>query len=244
MKSFFDAIKSNKAVRDFLDEYGPQMRKMAVICLLGLVIFAGYSLIHDGNETELQVSDRSTGGTGTAGSSAVSDDDTQVSDSSGTPLDGTIFVDIGGAVKTPMLAELPDGSRVDDAIEAAGGLRKEADMTNVNRAEFLVDGQKVFIPSYALDEDGNIIESNAAGESVSSDGTSSATGAIDSSGKVNINTADSTQLQTLNGVGPATAQKIIDYRDSSGRFTAIEDLKNVSGIGDKTFEKLKDYICV
>ena len=244
MKSFFDAIKSNKAVRDFLDEYGPQMRKMAVICLLGLVIFAGYSLIHDSNETELQLSDRSTGGTGTAGSSAVSDDDTQVSESSGTPLDGTIFVDIGGAVKTPMLAELPDGSRVDDAIEAAGGLRKEADMTNVNRAEFLVDGQKVFIPSYALDEDGNIIESNAAGESVSSDGTSSGAGAVASSGKVNINTADSTQLQTLNGVGPATAQKIIDYRDSSGRFTAIEDLKNVSGIGDKTFEKLKDYICV
>jgi competence protein ComEA len=125
---------------------------------------------------------------------------------------------------------------VDDAIEAAGGLRKEADMTNVNRAEFLVDGQKVFIPSYALDEDGNIIESNTAGESVSGSGTSS--------GKVNINTADSTQLQTLNGVGPATAQKIIDYRDSSGRFTSIEDLKNVSGIGDKTFEKLKDYICV
>ncbi len=244
MKSFFDAIKSNKAVRDFLDEYGPQLRKMAVICLLGLVVFAGYTLVHDSNETDLTVSEKSTNGGEALSGSAVSDDNAQVSDRSGTPLDGTIFVDIGGAVKTPMLAELPDGSRVDDAIEAAGGLRKEADMTNVNRAEFLVDGQKVFIPSYALDEDGNIIESSAAGESVSVDGTSSGAGAIDSSGKVNINTADSTQLQTLNGVGPATAQKIIDYRDSSGRFTTIEDLKNVSGIGDKTFEKLRDYICV
>lgn len=244
MKSIFDAIESNKAVRDFFEEYGPQMRKMAVICLLGLVIFAGYALIHDGNESELQVSERSTGGAGTTGSSAATDGNTQTSDSSGTPLDGTIFVDIGGAVKTPMLAELPDGSRVDDAIEAAGGLRKEADMTNVNRAEFLVDGQKVFIPSYALDEDGNVIESSAAGDSASGSGTSSGAGAVDFSGKVNINTADSTQLQTLNGVGPATAQKIIDYRDSSGRFTTIEDLKNVSGIGDKTFEKLKDNICV
>ncbi len=244
MKSFFDAIKSNKAVRDYLDEYGPQLRKMAVICLLGLVVFAGYTLVHDSNETDLTVSEKSTNGGEALSGSAVSDDNAQVSDRSGTPLDGTIFVDIGGAVKTPMLAELPDGSRVDDAIEAAGGLRKEADMTNVNRAEFLVDGQKVFIPSYALDEDGNIIESSAAGESVSGDGTSSGAGAIDSSGKVNINTADSTQLQTLNGVGPATAQKIIDYRDSSGRFTTIEDLKNVSGIGDKTFEKLRDYICV
>ena len=243
MKSFFDAIKNNKAVRDFLDEYGPQLRKMTVICLLGLVIFAGYALVHDNNEPDLQVSERSAGGSGPAGSPVVSGDEAQLSDSTGTPLDGTIFVDIGGAVKTPMLAELPNGSRVDDAIEAAGGLRKEADMTNINRAEFLVDGQKVFIPSYALDEDGNIIESSAAG-SVPDSGTSSATGAIDPSGKVNINTADSTQLQTLNGVGPATAQKIIDYRDSSGRFTTIEDLKNVSGIGDKTFEKLKDYICV
>ena len=242
MKSFFDAIKNNKAVRDFLDEYGPQLRKMTVICLLGLVIFAGYALIHDSNEAELQVSERSTGGSGSAGSSSVSGDDAQVSDSTGTPLDGTIFVDIGGAVKTPMLAELPDGSRVDDAIEAAGGLRKEADMTNVNRAEFLVDGQKVFIPSYVLDEDGNIVESSAG--SVPDSGTSAGAGTVDASGKVNINTADSTQLQTLNGVGPATAQKIIDYRDSSGRFTTIEDLKNVSGIGDKTFEKLKDYICV
>ena len=243
MKSFFDAIKSNKAVRDFLDEYGPQLRKMTVICLLGLVIFAGYALVHDSNEPDLQVSERSAGGSESADSPAVTGDEAQLSDSTGTPLDGTIFVDIGGAGKTTKMAELPDGSRVDDAIEAAGGLRKEADMTNINRAEFLVDGQKVFIPSYALDEEGNIIESSAAG-SVPDNGTSSATGAIDPSGKVNINTADSTQLQTLNGVGPATAQKIIDYRDSSGRFTTIEDLKNVSGIGDKTFEKLKDYICI
>lgn len=239
MNHFFDELKNNRTLREFLAVYGPQLRKMAVVCLLGLVIFAGYALLHDGGDPEI------TRGAGAEGESASGYDD-QAAAGSGAdetaPLDGTIYVDVGGAVKTPMLAELPDGSRVDDAIRAAGGLKKEADMTNVNRAEFLVDGQKVFIPSFALDEDGNVIESAASFDA--SGAEAAGAGNADPSGKVNINTADSAQLQTLNGVGPATAQKIIDYRDSSGRFTSIEDIKNVSGIGDKTFDKLKDHICV
>ena len=224
MKSVFDFLKENKALRDFLDEYGPQVRKMAVICLVGLVLFAGFSLFKSGSDT---------GAVRSSGEDAESAD---VYADDGTYSEGMIFVDIGGAVKNPMLAELPEGSRVDDAIQAAGGLRQEADMTNVNRAEFLVDGQKVFIPSYALDADGNIIEGDTTA-------ASSGIGA-DVSGKVNINTADSSQLQTLSGVGPATAQKIIDYRQSNGSFSNIEDIKNVSGIGDKTFEKLKDHITI
>jgi competence protein ComEA helix-hairpin-helix repeat region len=209
-------------IRDFLDEYGPQMRKMAVICLVGLVLFAGFSLFRGSGDSEVQ--DRSS-----AGASDVYAADAE-------ETGGTIFVDIGGAVQNPMLAELPEGSRVDDAIQAAGGLKQEADMTSINRAEFLEDGQKVFVPSMVLDEEGNLVEaSNLASASVDTASTAAM-------GKVNINTADSTQLQTLNGVGPATAQKIIDYRESNGRFSSIEDIKNVSGIGDKTFEKLKDHI--
>lgn len=242
MNSIVDFLKNSRAVRDFLDEYGPQVKRMCLICLLGFVIIAGFSLFHGSNGSELQVSDNSSSTGGSASAEAETGSPKNETGDRGTPLDGTIFVDIGGAVKTPMLAELPDGSRVDDAIRAAGGLKKEADMTNVNRAEFLVDGQKVFIPSFAIDEEGNIIE-NAASFDASGTADSGA-GAADPSGKVNINTADSAQLQTLNGVGPATAQKIIDYRDSSGRFTSIEDIKNVSGIGDKTFDKLKDHICV
>lgn len=244
MNNLFDFLKGNRALRDFMDEYGPQLRKMLVICMLGLVLFAGYSLFHGSGDSDLQTSGRNASGGESALESGSDPEGSDSAGAAGTPLDGTIYVDISGAVKSPMLAELPDGSRVDDAIKAAGGLKKEADMTNINRAEFLVDGQKVFIPSYALDEDGNIIEGSASG-----DGTAGITGGPDSAAgmqnsKININTADSAQLQTLNGVGPATAQKIIDYRDSSGRFTSIEDIKNVSGIGDKTFEKLKDYICV
>ena len=226
MKNVFDLLNENRAVRDFLDEYGPQLKKMAVICLVGLVLFAGFSLFRSGAQTQ------SDGGVNAAETSEAGE---TADDYSGdrSLSDGTIFVDIGGAVKNPMLAELPDGSRVDDAIQAAGGLTQEADMSSINRAEFLLDGQKIYIPSLALDEEGNVVEGAVNGSAVA--------GASD---KVNINTADSTQLQTLSGVGPATAQKIIDYRQSNGSFTSIEDIKNVSGIGDKTFEKLKDHITV
>lgn len=226
MKNIFDYLKENKAVRDFLDEYGPQLKKAAVICLVGLVLFAGFSLFKS-SDGLAEASDK-------GGNPSIQSDEY---DPERSLSEGTIFVDIGGAVKTPMLAELPDGSRVDDAIQAAGGLKTEADMSSINRAEFLTDGQKVFIPSLALDEDGNVIEGSASA------GEGSGT-VVAAAGKVNINSADSEQLQTLNGVGPATAQKIIDYRQSNGRFSSVEDLKNVSGIGDKTFEKLKDSITI
>ncbi len=228
MKSILDYVKENKAVGAFLADYGPQLKKTAVICLVGMVLFAGFSLLK-GSGDLAEASDR--GGDTSTQVSEYDDTDRGLSD-------GTIFVDIGGAVKTPMLAELPDGSRVDDAIQAAGGLKTEAAMSSINRAEFLTDGQKVFIPSMALDEDGNVIEGTVSAGAVS--GTDDNGGA----GKVNINTADSERLQTLSGIGPATAQKIIDYRESNGRFSSPEDLKNVSGIGDKTFEKLKDNISI
>ena len=229
MKSIIDYCKNNKALAAFLEEYGPQLRKTAVICLIGLVLFAGFSLFQSaGDEVEVESSVKS--------SSEAGDSDIRMSSD-------MIYVDVGGAVNSPMLAELPDGSRVDDAIKAAGGLKQEADMTSINRAEFLEDGQKVFIPSFPVDENGNVIENTVDG---SADGNAAAavSGAADASGKININTADSTSLQTLNGVGPATAQKIIDYRQSNGRFSSVEDIKNVSGIGDKTFEKLKDSITI
>ena len=198
MKGIIDVCKNNKTVVAFLEEYGPQLKKTAVICLIGLVLFAGFSLFRGANdELEVESSAKS--------SSEVADSDTQ------TVSAGMIYVDVGGAVKTPMLAELPDGSRVDDAIKAAGGLKQEADMTSINRAEFLEDGQKVFIPSFPLDEDGNIIE-NASGGTADTGAASAFSGSTAVSGKININTADSTALQTLSGVGPATAQKIIDYR--------------------------------
>ena len=227
-------MNSNEAVNRFL--YRPFILSMICICIF--FFSSGCT-----SRTERFLEENTEAFTAEDQSDPGEEEKAEEQDEQAFAVPSIIFVDVCGHVARPGVYTFTEGSRIYEAIEAAGGLRKEADMTNINRAEFLVDGQKVFIPSYALDEEGNIIESSAAG-SVPDNGTSSATGAIDPSGKVNINTADSTQLQTLNGVGPATAQKIIDYRDSSGRFTTIEDLKNVSGIGDKTFEKLKDYICI
>lgn len=110
-------------------------------------------------------------------------------------------------------------------MQAAGGFTKNADQNSLNLAKTLEDGEQVMIPAIG--------------------GTSSGAEASGSSnGKVNINTADLATLETLSGVGPATAQKIIDYRNAHGKFKSIEEIKKVSGIGEKTYEKFKDKICV
>ena len=123
---------------------------------------------------------------------------------------------------------MEEGTRLFQLIEKAGGLTENADIEGINRAETVLDGQKIIIYAKGQDDESK----------------NSSTGAIDSSGKININSADIEQLQQIPGVGPVTADKIIQYRQDNGRFSSIDDIKNVSGIGEKTFEKLKDYITV
>ena len=136
----------------------------------------------------------------------------------------SVVVDIGGAVNNPTVVELNQGSRVEDAIEAAGGLTKSADLETINRAAVLTDGEKILIPD----------KSN-----------SSKTKKEDQEDlKININTADQSELDTLPGIGPSIAQRVIDYRDSNGAFASIEEIKDVSGIGDKIFNKFKKDICI
>lgn len=217
---------------------GERLKKIAILLLLVLILAAAFVIKGGGTDDRLIDSDAPE-----IVAESGEDNETQSNDKAGEQSStGTIFVDIGGAVQEPKLAELPDGSRVEDAIIEAGGLTADADLSGINRAEFLQDGMKIYIPEQSDNSqtDGN------AGSVSGTDGSSSGTGGVSSGtgtgGKININTADATELQQLNGVGPATAQKIIDYRNSNGRFQSIEDLKNVSGIGDKTFEKLKDHI--
>ncbi len=163
----------------------------------------------------------------------------------------SIVVDISGAVENPQVVELKGNSRVEDAISAAGGLKGNADITGINRAAFLADGEKIYIPTKGESASsvptisGNS-QSQLAGLESGSSGSFFAGSSSGLSGtqKVNINQATSEELQTLNGVGPATAEKIMDYRSSNGYFKTIEDIKNIDGIGDKTFEKLKEHITV
>lgn len=152
---------------------------------------------------------------------------------------GRIIVDVGGAVERPQVVELEEDSRVGDAISAAGGLKDNADPAGINQAAFLADGEKVYIP---VKGETSALVSGISGQDAAPAG--SMTGGSSASSKVNLNTATAEELQTLNGVGPATAEKILDYRTANGGFKKIEDLKNVNGIGDKTFEKLKEHIMV
>jgi competence protein ComEA len=136
-----------------------------------------------------------------------------------------IYVQILGQVNDPGLYSLHDGDRAMDVVAAAGGLTASADPAALNLARFLSDGEQIIVP--------------AVGQSVPAAGAGGGT-AIP--GKVNINTADEPTLETLPRVGPAMAARILAWRAANGRFTAVEDLMSVSGIGEKTFDGLKDLV--
>lgn len=147
-----------------------------------------------------------------------------------------IKVYVTGEVKNPGVIELPDGSRIEDAINVSGGITDLANLSEVNLAYSLQDGQKLYIPSINDETETQYI-SVENGEKVIEDGKSN-------SSKININNGDIDSLKSLPGVGEALAQRIITYRNENGKFKNIEDLKNVSGIGEKKYESLKEYIDV
>ena len=156
-----------------------------------------------------------------------------------------ICVDVEGAVRNPGLYELPQGSRVGDAVAAAGGLGKRAAKGQVNLASALEDGQQVVVPRKG--EGASARQGEASGSSVSSSAASRA-GTVgqdgSSSGKVNINTATAEQLQQLSGIGEALSQRIVDYRQSNGSFASVDELSKVSGIGSARLAAIRDSICV
>lgn len=143
----------------------------------------------------------------------------------------SIKIHITGCVENEGIVALEEGARIADAIEVAGGLTLDANLENVNLAYQLQDGQKIKIPSN-IDETDEIIQD----EIIISNGISKE--------KININTATQTELETITGIGPSTALKIIEYRTKNGKFKTIEDIKNISGIGEAKFESIKNEICV
>jgi len=149
---------------------------------------------------------------------------------------GIIVVHVAGAVYKPGVYNLKEGSRIKDAVEIAQGMLPLADDSSINLAAKITDGQKIYIPF----KNEKMPATTPNGFSNQSSGATSSNPAA----KININTATGEELDKLPGVGPATAAKIIEYREQNGAFAAIEDLKKVKGIGDKKFEDLKDYITV
>ena len=164
---------------------------------------------------------------------ASSDDESSAKSSSA----AEVYVDVDGAVVRPGVYRLKDGARVSQAIDAAGGLTAEADVTGLNRASKVADGQKIYVPKVGEQQ-----AAAAVGGAESSAATTP--GAGSSSELVNINTASAAELQTLSGIGPSMAQSIIDERTKNGAFASVDDLMRVSGIGEKKLAKIKDCICV
>ena len=176
------------------------------------------------------------------GSEAVSDKEMQ---------QAMIYVDVCGAVANPGVFQLAAGSRVFQAIEAAGGYLPEAVQNCVNRAGVLTDGQQLYILTQEEMEQQGLDPAEMAGASDGqmngSAGTGQNTGIAaqaQQDNRININTADETQLTTLTGIGATRAQAIIAYRQENGPFAAIEEIMNVQGIKEGTFAKIKDEIVV
>lgn len=154
-----------------------------------------------------------------------------------------IIVHIAGEILNPGVISLDEGARIIDAINKAGGITNEADLSKVNLAYILEDAQKIYIPNVNEKE---IIE-NMSSEIVKSGSTqeNSNTGEKLKNGeKININTATQKELQKLTGIGESIALRIINYRKENGKFNTIEDIKNVSGIGESKFNKIKNNIIV
>ena len=158
-----------------------------------------------------------------------------------------IIIHISGAVNKEGIVELEENSRIADAVEKAEGLKENADINKINLAFKLEDGMKIYIPSIEERENEVNINNQINEEQTSKYITSESEVKEDTNkntGKVNINTANQKELETLPGIGESTALKILNYRKEKGKFKSIEDIKKVSGIGDIKYEKIKDLICI
>ncbi len=152
-------------------------------------------------------------------------------------------IHVTGEVKKPGVVRVKEGSRIEDIIEAAGGLTENADISNVNLAYIVEDGMKIRIPSNDdefSEEEQYITEDSGKGVILSDETSGSSENVL----SVNINTASEDELEELPGIGPSIASRIIEYRNQNGKFKNIEDIKNVTGIGDSKFEKIKEFIKV
>ena len=241
----------------------------AVVLILGIAIFAGSHLITATSNEALVIEQALNTDSNDSSASSVEpalQEDTSLESSANTSntdtstvganpntpavitveTPSTCFVHVGGCVLAPGVVEVAASSRVSDAIAAAGGFSENAAPDALNLARVVTDGERIIVPSYeeyetskaSFENGGSTSDPNLPGDNPAAS-INSGSGSL-----ININTASAAELQTLNGVGPSTAEKIIADREASGPFSSIEDLMRVSGIGEKKFAALAPYICV
>lgn len=156
----------------------------------------------------------------------------------------TIVIHITGEVKKEGVIYLKEGARIIDAIKKAGGETKQADLSQVNLAYELQDGQKIYIPNKNEKITEYIVDNSNENLMNNQNTNKSDSGSNGKSITININTATLAELDNLPGIGPSTAQKIIEYREENGKFKKIEDIQNVKGIGEAKYEDIKEKITV
>lgn len=220
----------------------PKQKKIAIAVIAIVVVVIGYYYINSTKQVYTQNYD--------IGETKQEEETNE--DEKKPEKEKAIMVHITGAVNKNGIVEIKEDARIDDVITAAGGITEDADLSDVNLAYKIEDGQKIYIPSI---DDKKITETGT--QNIGTEGrisntvvfTNAGTGVIQeeekgSSSKVNINKASMTELMALPGVGEATAVRIIEYRKTHGNFRTIEDIKNVSGIGDAKYNTIKDSITV
>ena len=210
-----------EAIIEKIKEY-----KIIVICTgLGLLV-GGFFMLKPAPHTPVKETNLQ------AEVAAVSKDSSTEKEEKEEPLEqDLITVDVKGAVKAPGIYDLPVGSRVNDAVQKAGGLTEQADSKSLNLAQKVSDEALVYVPTK-----GEEVASQQAG--------SGAPSSTSKDKKVNLNKASLEELKQVKGLGGKRAQDIIDHRETNGKFKSVDELKKVSGIGAKTIEKLKDYVTV
>ena len=208
-----------------------QYKLALVIALIGVVI-AGFMMLQreqkqENNIQQLMEQKSYSSSSKTEKSKQRSEND------QGDKNEGMVTVDVKGAVKKPGVYQLKSSSRVYDALVKAGGMTDEADLKSINQAQKLVDEAVVYVAKVGE----NVVD-------VTTNTSASTATSQAKAGLVNLNTATEADFQTISGIGQKRAQDIIAYREANRKFNSVDDLKNVTGIGAKTLEKLKEYVTV
>lgn len=205
---------------------------LLIVALVGAVLVNAFA--QRGSGTEVQRAPVGVSGSASASGSGSGLGSPPAGLSSTAAAGMAVLVHVLGAVKRPGLVSLSTGARVVDAVAAAGGLTDDAEVSGINLARVVADGEQLVVPRV-----GEVVAPPTGGAGGGSPGASGASGAV-----VNLNTATQAELETLPRIGPALAGRILDYRTANGRFAAVTDLMKVTGIGQKLFDGLKDRIAV
>ena len=208
-----------------------QYKLALVIALIGVVI-AGFMMLQREQKQENNIQQLMEQ-TSYSSSSKTEKSKQRSENDQGDKNEGMVTVDVKGAVKKPGVYQLKSSSRVQDALVKAGGMTDEADLKSINQAQKLVDEAVVYVAKVGE----NVVD-------VTTNTNASTATSQAKSGLVNLNTATEADFQTISGIGQKRAQDIIAYREANGKFKSVDDLKNVTGIGAKTLEKLKEYVTV